>query len=135
MKKTVVAATILACLVGWMIHVAWQRAIASQLESYGASVTFERTVPIGVRFDCDVSTFSNEQMPMVGRLTHLRWLDLVATHVTDEGLNHVGRLSKLERLTVRVNQISVERERRLNRRIGVTKIRIIDGMRVVDGFE
>jgi hypothetical protein len=72
---------------------------------------------------------------MVGRLTHLRWLDLVATHVTDEGLNHVGRLSKLERLTVRVNQISVERERRLSKRIGVTKIRIIDGFRVVDGSE
>lgn len=51
--------------------------------------------------DCSRTEISDPLMPVVGRLTGLRFLELESTQVTDEGLKYLGGLQNLEGLSVR----------------------------------
>jgi len=137
-NKTLVFTCLVLLASGWAFSVIQQYRHALVLKSLGADVTYCHGNAVGVSFGGNAGSFGDSEMSLLHGLPYLEWLRLEDTKVTNSGLPHVAQLSRLRQLSVRVDQISDERERELRTampELAIEKLWVIGGRKVVDGFQ
>ena len=137
LAKFVVLLAFLLPLAGWTLHLGRGLWLARQLAPYGAEFQYRHGDIVSITFGRDSHSFGDPQVALLTSFGELQTLDLDGTAVTDAGLEVVDRLPQLDRLTVRVDQIATERERRLRttaKHLIIEKILIIDGRRVLHEY-
>jgi hypothetical protein len=82
--------------------------------------------------------FGDHDLPRLRGFRYLDSLDVSDTQVTNAGLAVVGDFSNLRHLTVSGNQITSKRQRGLQAeipRLVIEKLWLINGMKVMDGYQ
>jgi len=137
-KKLLVASLLVTLLVAWFCHLVYQNSLASRLKQQGATIQYSGGSVVSVWFRGEDCRFNDSEMASLIWFPQLESLDVDDTQVTNSGLVHVKDLSQLTRLSVRVRQITDQREKELKKEMRyliIQKTQKIGGRRVVDGFQ
>lgn len=137
-SKALVVAFLGLLAFGWAFSVVQQARIASRLQPFGANVTYRHGNIVGISFDPDTSSFGDTQMPLLQGLRYIEWLHLDDTKVTTSGLVHLRRLSSLDAVMIREDQISAEEEEELSAalpHLAIQRLHVVGGQKVVDGYQ
>jgi hypothetical protein len=135
--KYAVLVVLLVIAGAWLVSVLLQAPAVVKLWSLQGHAAFRQGQVVTVDFDKG-SRFSDADVALMHGLPYVEELDLTDTQVSSEGLRQLAPLDRLRRLTVLVERITPEMERKLTREnpgLFVEKIHIIDGRRVIDGWE
>jgi hypothetical protein len=112
-NKALVGACLAILAAGWGFSVVQQFGNAVRLEALGANVTYRHGNVVGISFKTNTNSFGDSEMSLLDGLPYIEWLRLEDTNVTCSGLIHVKQLTSVNHLSVRVDQISGEREQEL----------------------
>jgi hypothetical protein len=122
---------------GWLASVLVQLPAILKVWSLEGDVYCRLGHVVSVRFD-EVSRFSDSDIAWLHWLPYLENLDLTDTDVSADGLEQLTQLDRLQVLTILADRIPPDTERELvreNPELFVEKIHVINGRRVVDGWE
>jgi hypothetical protein len=72
------------------------------------------------------AAFGDDQLKALGALTELRWLVLMDTGVTDQGLKHIRHLKKLERLDLEGSKVTKQGAEELKKALPDVRIYIAE---------
>jgi hypothetical protein len=136
-RKRLVVAVLLLPVGGWGYEIARQQTAIARGARLGIEAQYEGATVDGIGF-VRSSPFGDDDWGALAAFRSIERLDLTFTRVTNRSLNNLENFPRLTSLSVLMHQITPEQELRLlaeRPQLVIEKLHLIDGRRVVDGYQ